>query len=176
MPLHRKIITFTNIIILLTIISYFIQRNIPNGGLWMGLNIYFFEEKLYYQVISTIFAHGSYEHLFMNMIVLWQFGNMLEGYVGKVKFLLIYLIGGIITSFGTLAYMYYFSQWGNVVGASGAISVLFGYIALKDKEQRKGIFTLILLISFVPLLFGFSIAWYAHLIGFVVGFLAGFII
>ena len=175
MPLHKKIFTFTNAIILFTICTYLIQTNIQNGGIFMGLNIYFFEEKLYYQVISTIFAHGSYEHLFMNMVVLWQFGNMLEGYVGKLRFLLIYLIGGIITSFGTLAYMYYFSQWGNVVGASGAISVLFGYIALKDKAQRQGIFILILLISFVPLLFGFNVAWYAHLIGFVVGFLAGFI-
>ena len=176
MPLHRKIFTLTNIVIVFTILSYFIQTSIQSGGIIMGLNIYFFQEKLYYQVISTIFAHGSYEHLFMNMIVLWQFGNMLEGYIGKLKFLLIYLIGGIITSFGTLAYMYYFSDWSNVVGASGAISVLFGYIALKDKEQRKGIFTLILLISFVPLLLGFHIAWYAHLIGFVVGFLAGFIL
>jgi membrane associated rhomboid family serine protease len=142
----------------------------------MGLNIYFFRQELYYQVISTIFAHGSYEHLFMNMVVLWQFGNMLESYFGKIKFLLLYLVGGTLTSIGTLAYMYFLPQWGNVVGASGAISVLFGYIALKDRKQRQGIFIVILLISFVPLLFGFNVAWYAHLIGFMVGFLAGYVI
>jgi membrane associated rhomboid family serine protease len=111
----------------------------------------------------------------MNMIVLWQMGNLIEGYIGKVRFFLIYFIGGVLTSLGTLAYMYFTGDVINVVGASGAISVIMGYYALKVKEERKGIFVWIILISFVPLLFGLPVAWYSHLIGFVIGFLAGFI-
>ena len=173
---HKKVLTLTNIIIAITVIMYFIQINIPNGGLYLGLNIYFFIDKLYYQVLSTMFAHGGYEHLAMNMLVLWQIGNMLEEYIGKIRLSILYFVGGLLTSFGTLAYMYYFDDFSNVVGASGAISVLFGYIALKIKSQRAGMFMYILLISFVPLLFGMNIAWYSHLIGFAIGLILGFLV
>ena len=112
----------------------------------------------------------------MNMFVLWQFGNLLEQYIGKVRFLLLYFIGGILTSIGTLVYIYFTSDLINVVGASGAISVLLGFLALKDQEQRKGIIVWILLISFAPLLFGVPVAWYAHLIGFAFGWMMGYFI
>ncbi len=172
---HREIITLTNILIATTILFYFVQINILYGNVLLGLNIYFFAEKLYYQPLSTMFAHGGLEHLAMNMIVLWQFGNLLEGYIGKIKFFIIYIFGGILTSIGTLVYIYYSSDFINVVGASGAISVLMGYYALKVKEDRKGIAVWILLISFVPLMFDIPVAWYAHLIGFAVGFIIGFV-
>jgi rhomboid protease GluP len=172
---HKEVITLTNILILLTIISYFIQTNIPYGGVLFGLNIYFFTENFYFQPLLTIFAHGGLEHLAMNMIVLWQFGNLLEGHIGKLRFFIIYIIGGVVTSLFTLVYIYMSSEFINVVGASGAISVLMGYFALKVKEERKGVVVWILLISFIPILFGVQVAWYAHLIGFVVGFLFGFI-
>ncbi|MDD2699175.1 MAG: rhomboid family intramembrane serine protease [Arcobacteraceae bacterium] len=173
---HQEIFTLTNIIILITILSYFIQTNIPYGDILFGLNIYFFTNELYYQLLSTMFAHGGVEHLAMNMIVLWQMGNLLEGYIGKFRFFLIYFIGGILTSIGTLAYMYFTEDFVNVVGASGAISVIMGYYALKVPDERKGIFVWIVLISFVPILFGMPVAWYSHLIGFVIGFLTGFIL
>ena len=176
MQSHKNIYSLTNIIIVFTIFMYLVQINIDNGGLYFGLNIYFFIDNLYYQAISTIFAHGGVEHLAMNMIVLWQVGNMLEYSIGKVKFFILYIIGGILTSIGTLAYMYYFDDFVNVVGASGAISVLFGYIALKIKDQRIGMLIYILLISFVPILFGMNIAWYSHLIGFAVGIFTGFLV
>ena len=70
MQSHRKIVSSTNILILITIFMYFVQINITNGSLWLGLNIYFLQDKLYYQVLSTMFTHGGIEHLIMNMLVL----------------------------------------------------------------------------------------------------------
>jgi len=70
--------------------------------------------------------------------------------------------------------MYYTSEWSNLVGASGAISVLLGWFALKDKVQRKGIIVWILLISLAPLLLGLPIAWYSHFIGFALGWVMGY--
>ena len=173
---QTKILTATNIIILFTIILYGVQLSIQNGGLYMGLNIYFFKYQFYYQLVSTMFAHGGIAHLLMNMFVLYQFGNMIEEAIGKIKYLFLYFIGGVLTSIGTLAYMYYTGDWSNVVGASGAISVLLGWFALKDKVQRNGIIVWILLISFAPLLLGMPVAWYSHLIGFALGWLIGLII
>lgn len=173
---HKQLFTITNAIIIITILMYFVQTNIEYGALYMGLNIYFFNDKLYYQILSSIFTHKSYSHLFMNMIVLWQFGNLLENYVNKYKFLVIYITGGVLTSVGTLAYMHYLDNWTYVVGASGAISVIFGYIAMRNKSQRKGIITIILLISFIPLLMGINVAWYSHIIGFIIGWIFGYLL
>lgn len=169
-------ITATNIIILITVIMFGVQNTIHNGILYLGLNIYFFKAQLYYQLFSTMFTHGGIAHILMNMFVLYQFGNMIEKAIGIWKYLFLYIIGGILTSIGSLVYMYYTGDWSNLVGASGAISVLLGWFALKDKTQRSGIIVWVLLISFAPLLLGLPIAWYSHLIGFVLGWIIGFII
>ena len=173
---NTKISTLTNSLILLNIIMFIIQNNIQNGDIILGLNIYFFKYELYYQLLSTMFVHAGIAHILMNMFVLFQFGNMIEEVIGKLKFLLLYFIGGILTSIGSIAYMYYTGNWANLVGASGAISVIMGWYALKDRYQRQGIVVWILLISFAPLLLGLPVAWYSHLIGFALGWLLGYII
>ena len=175
---HTKFNTLTNYLILFTIICFGIQNSFADGNIRFGLNVLILQypDIFFYQLLSTIFTHGGIEHLLMNMIVLWQFGNLLEAYMGKIKFLSLYLLGGILTSIGTLVYMYYTRDFVNVVGASGAISVMMGYFALKAPEQRNGIIIWMLAISFLPLLFGMPIAWYSHLIGFGLGFIFGFIL
>lgn len=170
----NKIFTFTNVLIFINIIMFGVQNSIQNGSLIFGLNIFFFEYELYYQLLSTMFVHGGLAHILMNMFVLFQFGNMIEEVIGKIKFLFLYFIGGLLTSIGSLAYMYFTQDWANLVGASGAISVLLGWYALKDSYQRQGIIVWVLLISFAPLLLGLPVAWYAHLIGFALGWLMGY--
>ena len=171
-----KTFSITNIIIFITIIIYFIQNSLSNGSIILGLNIYFLEYGFYWQPLSTIFTHGGFTHILMNMFILFQFGNIVEEIIGVKKFLFLYIIGGILTSIGGLLYMYYTGHWANLVGASGAISLLLGWFALKDKVQRNGIIVWILLISFAPLLLGLPVAWYSHLIGFALGWILGFFI
>ncbi len=173
---NNQILNITNLIILINIIMFIVQNSVQNATLYFGLNIYFFKYELYHQLISTMFVHGGIFHIFMNMFILYQFGTQIESVIGKGKYILLYLVGGILTSVGTLAYMYFTGDWANVVGASGAICVLLGWYALKDRFQRKGIIVWVLLISFAPLLLGFPIAWHAHLIGFALGWLMGYLI
>ncbi len=172
----NRILSITNILIIINIIMFIIQNNIPNGTLYFGLNPYFFEYKLYHQLLSTIFVHGGIAHIAMNMFVLFQFGNIIEEHIGIFKYLLLYLIGGLLTSIGSLGYMYITTDWANLVGASGAISVLLGYFALKDRYRRNGIIIWILFISFAPLLLNMPIAWYSHLIGFALGWIMGYLL
>ncbi len=170
-----KLITITNIIIAFTIFMYMIQNIIQNGSLYMGLNFYFLEGGLWWQPLSTMFAHGGIGHLLMNMFVLYQFGNLVELYRGKTTLLTLYFVGGLLTSFGSLAFMMLLQLNHNLIGASGAICVVLGYIAFIDTYQRKGIVVWVLLISFAPLVIGLPVAWYAHLIGFVLGWFMGMI-
>ena len=167
----KKDLTATNILIFITVVMYIIQINTPQGGLLFGLNLYFLVYDFWWQPLSSMFAHGGIAHLGMNMFVLWQFGNLIERGRGKKEIILLYLISGIATSLLSFAYIFYLDNSVNLVGASGAICALLGYVAYYDKAQRSGIITWVLLISVAPLLIGLPIAWYAHFIGLAIGFI-----
>lgn len=168
-----KTYTLTNFIILATIIMFAVQNIVNYGGLILGMNMYFLVYGFWWQPLSTMFTHGGFFHILMNMLVLYQFGNLLEHYIGKKQLFILYFIGGVLTSLLSFVYLYLFDPTSNLVGASGAISVLLGFVALLDTNQRKAIIIWILLISFAPLLLGMPIAWYAHLIGFGIGWVFG---
>lgn len=173
---QNKAFNVTTILIVLNILMFIIQNNFKDATVYFGLNIYFLQYELYHQLLSTMFVHGDIFHIAMNMFVLFQFGSQIEHAIGKLRFLTLYILAGVLTSAGTLFYMYFTGDWANVVGASGAICALLGWYALKVPVERKAIIIWILLISFAPLLLGMPIAWHAHLIGFVLGWLLGYII
>jgi len=160
------------------IYEYFICQNGAEFGMKFGLNWLFFTAKFYFQPLTTMFLHGSLTHILMNMAVLFGFGRILEPFLGRWHFLLVYMLGGAITSCLGLGVVYYYMSVHeviNIVGASGAICVLFGVLAVFDKENSKGLFMAVLLMSFLPLLLGENVAWHIHLIGFAVGFIYGLI-
>ena len=83
-----------------------------------------------FSLFSSMFLHGSIAHLLGNMFFLYVFGDNLEGRFGHYKYLLLYLLWGVIASFAHSIYAVSTGD-GNVaaVGASGAISgVLGGYL------------------------------------------------
>ncbi|MBZ7927935.1 rhomboid family intramembrane serine protease [Campylobacter molothri] len=158
----------TLFLIFLNIIIYFITPYSTYG--LFGLNILFFKGN-YWQILSSMFLHAGLTHLILNMIVLFQFGSILEKYLGKVYFLLIYFVGGILCSLLSAVYIYFFDSSVNLIGASGAICVLMGYFAFLDRKSTLGIIIAILLMSFIPLMMGVNIAWYGHIFGFICGFI-----
>jgi membrane associated rhomboid family serine protease len=162
--------------ITLCVLLFIFGEIYPKYMPYYALNI-LFTQGLFWQPLTTMFAHGGFMHLAMNMVVLFQFGSLIEYTRGRLFFLGLYYIGGVVTSLLTFIYVYFayenYGQLINVVGASGAICVLIGWIAQKDSFNRKGLIIAILLISFLPLLIGLKIAWYAHLIGFGVGWIVG---
>ncbi|ECP6317140.1 rhomboid family intramembrane serine protease [Campylobacter jejuni] len=140
----------------------------------LGLNILFFNGA-YWQLLSSMFLHGNLTHLILNMIVLFQFGRILETYLGALRFIFIYFVGGLLCSLLSVFYVYfdfkYFGENINVIGASGAICVLMGFYAVLDKNSTKGLIVAILLMSFAPLLIGINVAWYGHIFGFMCGYI-----
>lgn len=91
------------LLILLNILFYF---TIPYGYYnLLGLNILFFKGA-YWQILSSMFMHGNLTHLILNMIVLFQFGRILESYLGALRFFLLYIIGGLMCSLLSAFYVY----------------------------------------------------------------------
>jgi membrane associated rhomboid family serine protease len=85
-------------------------------------------------VLTSMFMHGSWEHLIGNMVFLWVFGNNIEDSMGHLRFVLFYLLCGLAAA---LAHVY-LSPASAVpaVGASGAISGIMGaYIVLYPRVR-----------------------------------------
>jgi membrane associated rhomboid family serine protease len=99
-------------------------------------------------VVTSMFLHGSFLHIFGNMLFLAIFGPTVEDAVGRVRFPLFYLLGGLIAlGAQVLADP---SSTVPTIGASGAIAaVLGGYILL---YPRARILTLVFIIFFVTII------------------------
>ena len=136
--------------------------------------MFFIDGLFVWQPATSMFMHANLAHLLMNMAVLYQFGSLLERYYGSEKFAVIYCVGGVLTSLLSFVYIYIIFKTNgtfiNLVGASGAISLLLGVLAFLDASSRKGLIIAILLMSFAPVTMGVNVAWYAHIIGFALGY------
>src|SRR6266700_7752842 len=93
--------------------------------------------SVYLTLFTSMFMHGGIAHIAGNMLFLWIFGDNVEDALGHVRYLIFYLVGGVIASlahvFTTVALYGAHSEQALVpsLGASGAISaVLGGYILL----------------------------------------------
>lgn len=122
-----KKVIITNIIIAINILMYIIA----NIGIYSGeidimtkfaINPYYIVERNeWYRLLTGIFLHSGLIHLFFNVYALQIIGSKMEQYLGKWKFLFVYLSSGII---GSLFSIIITRSWS--VGASGAIFGLLG--------------------------------------------------
>ncbi len=79
-----------------------------------------------YQVVTHMFMHGGFWHLFMNMFGLYMFGRVLENSINSKRFFILYFLSGLGAA--GLQFLVYYLQGtpGAMIGASGAI---FGVVA-----------------------------------------------
>jgi membrane associated rhomboid family serine protease len=96
---------------------------------------------LYFTLITSMFMHGGIAHIAGNMLFLWIFGDQIEDRLGHIKYLLFYLVCGVLASLAhvfTTALLAGNDQSMMIpsLGASGAISgVLGGYILLHPSRR-----------------------------------------
>lgn len=102
----------------------------------------------YLSFVTSLFLHGGWVHIIMNMVFLWIFADNIEDLMGHQRFIVFYLLCGILATYA----QWYFSQ--NlvvpVVGASGAIAGVLGAYFFRFPYARVVILVPIL---FFPLFF-----------------------
>jgi len=97
--------------------------------------------SVYFTLFTSMFMHGGFMHLGGNMLFLWIFGDNIEDRLGHVKYLIFYLLCGVIASLAHVFTTGVFATSENALlvpslGASGAISgVLGGYILLHPRRR-----------------------------------------
>ncbi len=132
----------------------------------------------WWRLITNCFIHIGVFHLLMNLFALLYIGLLLEPYLGKLRFLISYVLTGIVASVSSLF-------WNNYVisaGASGAIFGLYGvFLALLstnliDKSARRALTTSIVVFVVYNLLNGLKggIDNAAHIGGLLSGLLVGY--
>ncbi len=100
--------------------------------------------------LTSMFLHGSWGHLLGNCLFFWVFGNNVEDSMGRLRFLVFYLLCGLAA-----AATHVLVQPGSpvpTVGASGAISgVLGAYLVLYPRVRVRMLFFFIFFIRVIPI-------------------------
>jgi len=143
--------------------------------------------KNLWTILSSMFMHGSFSHLIVNMISLFFIGNFVERIIGAKRFAIFYLAGGIIAGISFVLLSLIFKSEFNTyaVGASGAIFALAALLMILIPRLPVLVFFVIpmplwagvLLLLFglwiVSTIAGLPIGNTAHLGGFVIGVIYG---
>jgi len=92
---------------------------------------------VYFTLITSMFMHGGWAHLLGNMLFLWVFGDNIENRIGHIRYLIFYLVCGIIASLSHV-FVSGSDSLTPSLGASGAISgVLGGYLLLFPSRRVR---------------------------------------
>ena len=187
-------------LLIINVIMY-LATVLIGDSMYEKFSLFYFSSPLFkpYQLVSHMFMHGSFAHIFFNMYTLFIFGNVLERVWGGQKFLFYYFVTGIGAALLHLGVAYlqlqgYISN-GNfmgvqsimltpTVGASGAIyGLLLAYGMLFPNNIMQLIFPpvalkakwFVIIFGALELLLGLSgrggnIAHFAHLGGMIFGY------
>ncbi|MFT4017280.1 MAG: rhomboid family intramembrane serine protease [Agriterribacter sp.] len=149
--------------------------------------------SVYFTLITSMFMHGGWAHLAGNMLYLWIFGDNIENRIGHFRYLVFYLVCGVIASLSHVFSTLMLNQNSLVpsLGASGAISGVLGAYLLLFPTRRVHAFLFIFRVS-IPAVLALGlwiafqvtsglgmlggeesggVAYAAHIGGFIAGFL-----
>lgn len=167
------------ILIAFNLVLFLVALVRPNLIFTFGLRPELFLQRPW-TIITSMFLHGGFGHIFANMITLYFFGSYLNRLVGDRNFLIIYFGGGIL---GGFLYMLIEPFGPTAIGASGAVFALGGALTVLRPKMRVLIFPIpvplplwgaviggFLVMSFIP-----GVAWQAHLGGLVFGAVVAFL-
>lgn len=138
----EKIVTIglVAINIFLYIVSVFSADLLYNEGAF-SLR-YLLLNKQWWRIITSMFLHADADHLAGNMLMLYVSGELVEKYVGKQKFALLYFFSGISGSLLYAVYEFTTGRYVDTIGASGAVFGVIGallVIVLRNRGRYANI-------------------------------------
>lgn len=156
--------TVTRNLLIINVLVFIFTLVIPSATSYLGLHFVLADNFRIWQLLTYMFVHGGFTHIFFNMFALWMFGRVMENVWGPRKFLYYYLVCGIgagimqeLAQLGTYyfegLYAYdhvntgtaiittgeYLNLW-NTVGASGAVYGILLAFGMTFPNERIFIF------------------------------------
>lgn len=130
-----------------------------------------------YRLFTSMFLHFGISHLANNMLVLFVLGSRLERVAGRVRFLIIYLLGGLSGNIISMLFELRQQEYSVSAGASGAVFAAMGamiYIVIRNRGWLEDLsMRQILIMAAFSLYFGFTSSGVdnaAHIGGMISGF------
>lgn len=185
----KKNLTATKIFIGLNILFWFLGLL---SKFVLGFDIFQFygvqisvlinQGKQYWRFLTPIFLHANFIHMLSNSYFLFICGELVEMYIGKVKFIIFYLVTGVI---GNIVSYFTIEPMTASLGASGACLGIGGvlvYMWLNKKsnflKNYRGVTSLVIMIA-INIFYGFTVTGIdngAHVGGFLSGLILAFIV
>jgi rhomboid protease GluP len=178
-------VSITNILIAVNVVAYVWLTS--TGGLSSNeallqhgalLGIACTEYGQWWRIVTGGFLHGGIAHIALNMIALYQVGNIVELMFGRVRYVLLYAIALV----GSGLAVVYAAPSEITVGASGAIFGLFGAlvaVGLRHGKRGRSLITQVVPVIAINLVFTFTfpnISAAGHIGGLLTGFVAGLLL
>jgi membrane associated rhomboid family serine protease len=112
-----------------------------------------------YTPLTSMFLHGSWSHILGNCLFFWVFGNNIEDSMGRLRFLVFYLVCGLAAAAAQVLV-----EPGSavpMVGASGAISGVMGaYLVLYPRVRVRMLFIFVIFFRVIPLPAWLVLLWW----------------
>ena len=160
----NNIPSITKNLLIINVLAFFATWVFEKQGLDLtatfGLHFFMAKDFSFYQLVTYLFMHGSFMHLFFNMFAVWMFGTVMERVWGPKRFLIYYLVCGIgagiiqegvqyinyanenlaaydfvMTSSGRITTGAYLNLW-TTVGASGAVYAILLAFGMTFPNER----------------------------------------
>ncbi|MFZ3383293.1 MAG: rhomboid family intramembrane serine protease [Candidatus Methanoperedens sp.] len=167
---------FTNFLILLCVsLSLYFWGTNKN----LAFSEYALFHGAYYTLLTGLFVHANFVHLFGNMLFLYVFGNSLEDEVGASKTALVFFTGGFLSFIISMP----FYPGANMLGASAAIfSVMAALLLIRRPGYSFQFLSPIGPLALLYFIFnimavknatGGNVAYLSHIFGFIIGMFFG---
>jgi membrane associated rhomboid family serine protease len=186
----------TAVIIVLNVIVFVLELMRGDAFVmqWSAIPAQIVSGRHWITILTAMFMHGSWSHIIGNMIFLWAFAPEIEDAMGRGRYLIFYLLGGLVAMLVQVAADPH-STVPNL-GASGAIAAVMGaFLVTYPRDKIRTVLFIFIFgrITFIPaaLLIGFwfltqlfhagavaqvqsgGVAYLAHVGGFIFGAVTG---
>jgi hypothetical protein len=173
-----KRFSLTNWLIIINIVFFIIVSilyaiyGVDNVIYYIGLQANTFFSGAIWTLLTSMFMHGNFTHLFVNMISLFFIGNFAEKLIGRKRLFWLYILSGIVAGLFFVLFAHFFGNtilgetlFGSpevfAVGASGAIFALGGLLAVLTPRLKVYVFFVIPMRMWIAMIFLLVIMWAA---------------
>ena len=133
-PVHPPVVTVS--IIVINVLVFFLELTGGDAFVqqWSVIpaNIVAGQDRI--TILTSMFMHGGWMHIIGNMVFLWAFGPAIEDAMGHLRYLVFYLLGGVVAALAQIAA----ASTSTVpsLGASGAIAAVMGAFLITYPRDR----------------------------------------
>lgn len=133
-PAHRPVVT----ILIIAVNSFVFILELLGGTAfieqWSVIPANIVAGERWITILTAMFMHGGWMHIIGNMVFLWAFGPEIEDAMGPFRYLVFYLLGGIVAFAAQIAAMT--NSAVPSLGASGAIAAVMGAFLITYPRDR----------------------------------------